>query len=100
MAFYTKADAGGGAGESYRRWWDYTKAYDEMIRATDSPHAPWWIVDSNDKKAARIDCITHILKSIPYERVEIDEPMFRKRQKRPDDYVADTTARNFVPGAF
>jgi polyphosphate kinase 2 len=44
--------------QSYRRWWDYTKAYDEMIRATDSPHAPWWIVDSNDKKSARINCIT------------------------------------------
>ncbi|NRQ12838.1 polyphosphate kinase 2 [Ensifer sesbaniae] len=86
--------------ESYRRWWDYTKAYDEMIRATDSPHAPWWIVDSNDKKSARINCITHLLKSIPYERVEFDEPKLGKRQKRPDDYVADSIARNFVPRVF
>lgn len=86
--------------ESYRRWWDYTKAYDEMIRATDSPHAPWWIVDSNDKKSARINCITHLLKSIPYERVEFDEPKLGKRQKRPDDYVADSIARNFVPSVF
>ena len=86
--------------ESYRRWWDYTKAYDEMIRATNSPHAPWWIVDSNDKKSARINCITHLLKSIPYERVEFDEPKLGKRQKRPDDYVADTTARNTVPSVF
>ena len=86
--------------ESYRRWWDYTKAYDEMIRATDSPHAPWWIVDSNDKKSARINCITHLLKSIPYERVEFDEPKLGKRQNRPDDYVADTTARNTVPSVF
>ena len=86
--------------ESYRRWWDYTKAYDEMIRATDSPHAPWWIVDSNDKKSARINCITHLLKSIPYERVKFDEPKLGKRQKRPDDYIADTTARNTVPSVF
>ena len=86
--------------ESYRRWWDYTKAYDEMIRATDSPHAPWWIVDSNDKKSARINCITHLLKSIPYKRVKFDEPKLGKRQKRPDDYVADTTARNTVPSVF
>ena len=86
--------------ESYHRWWDYTKAYDEMIRATDSPHAPWWIVDSNDKKSARINCVTHLLKSIPYERVEFDEPKLGKRQKRPDDYVADTTARNTVPSVF
>jgi polyphosphate kinase 2 len=53
--------------ESYRRWWDYTKAYEEMIRATDTAHAPWWVVDSNDKKAARINCITHLLQQIPYE---------------------------------
>ena len=86
--------------QSYRRWWDYTKAYDEMIRATDSPHAPWWIVDSNDKKSARINCITHLLKSIPYERVKFDEPKLGKRQKRPDDYIADTTARNTVPSVF
>ena len=86
--------------QSYRRWWDYTKAYDEMIRATDSPHAPWWIVDSNDKKSARINCITHLLKSIPYERVKFDEPKLGKRQKRPDDYIADTTARNTVPSGF
>ena len=86
--------------QSYRRWWDYTKAYDEMIRATGSPHAPWWIVDSNDKKSARINCITHLLKSIPYERVKFDEPKLGKRQKRPDDYIADTTARNTVPSVF
>ncbi|MGO7448233.1 polyphosphate kinase 2 [Rhizobium ruizarguesonis] len=86
--------------ESYHRWWDYTKAYDEMIRATDSLHAPWWIVNSNDKKSARINCITHLLKSIPYERVTFDEPKLGKRQKRPDDYVADTTARNTVPSVF
>ncbi|WP_244514719.1 polyphosphate kinase 2 [Ensifer sp. LCM 4579] len=83
--------------ESYRRWWDYTRAYDEMIRASDTLHAPWWIVASNDKKAARISCITHILKSIPYERIKFDAPKLGKRQKRPDDYVADTTVRNMVP---
>ena len=75
--------------ESYRRWWDYTAAYDEMIRMTDTPHAPWWIVDSNDKKAARINCITHLLASIPYEKVKYEEPKLGKRQKRPDDYAAD-----------
>ncbi len=86
--------------ESYRRWWDYTKAYDEMIRATDSPHAPWWIVDSNDKKSARINCIAHLLKSIPYTRLKFDEPKLGKRQKRPGDYIPDSTARNNVPNLF
>ena len=86
--------------ESYRRWWDYTKAYNEMIRATDSPHAPWWIVDSNDKKSARISCLTHLLQQIPYEKVKFDAPRLGKRQKRPDDYEPDRTARNLVPSVF
>jgi polyphosphate kinase len=86
--------------ESYRCWWDYTKAYDEMIRVTDTRHAPWWIVDSNDKKSARINCITHILQSIPYERVKFEKPKLGKRQKRPDDYVLETGARNIVPSVF
>ena len=96
------------ASGSSRRWtWNPTaaggttrKAYDEMLRQTDTPHAPWWIVNSNDKKAARINCITHLLQSIPYEKVKYDEPKLGKRQKRPDDYVADRTARNVVPAAF
>jgi polyphosphate kinase len=86
--------------ESYRRWWDYSRAYDEMIRLTDTPHAPWWIVDSNDKKAARINCLTHLLASIPYQKVKYEEPKLGKRQNRPADYVADRTARNVVPAVF
>ncbi|MCZ0961058.1 polyphosphate kinase 2 [Paracoccus benzoatiresistens] len=86
--------------ESYRRWWDYTKAYDEMIRLTDTPHAPWWIVDSNDKKAARINCISHLLSSIPYKKVKFDVPDLGKRQKQPEDYTPDRTPRNFVPAVF
>jgi len=86
--------------ESYRRWWDYSRAYDEMITLTDTPHAPWWIVNSDDKKAARINCITHILNSIPYERVAFEEPKLGKRQKRPADYESDPIARNMVPAVF
>ncbi len=86
--------------ESYRRWWDYTKAYGEMISATDTPAAPWWIVPSDDKKAARINCISHILKTIPYERIPFEEPKLGKRQKRPDDFVEETRARNIVPAVF
>ena len=86
--------------ESYRRWWDYTRAYDEMIRLTDTPHAPWWLVDSNDKKAARINCITHLLAQIPYEKVKYEEPKLGKRQKRPRDFTPDPSPRNVVPSAF
>jgi polyphosphate kinase len=83
--------------ESYRRWWDYTRAYDEMIRMTDSQLAPWWIVPSDNKKRARINCISHILKSIPYERVKFEEPELGKRQKRPSGFIDDTSPRNVVP---
>jgi len=83
--------------ESYNRWWEYTRAYDEMIRATDTRQAPWWIVPSNDKKRARINCIAHILSQIPYEHVPFDIPKFGKRQKKPSDFVDDATPRNVVP---
>ncbi|NRP69766.1 hypothetical protein ILFOPFJJ_00639 [Ensifer psoraleae] len=86
--------------ESYRRWWDYTRAYEEMIRMTDTDYAPWWIVPSNDKKRARINCISHMLASIPYERVKFAEPDLGKRQKRPEDYAADTHMRRTVPDVF
>jgi polyphosphate kinase 2 len=82
---------------SYQRWWDYTRAYDEMLKMTDSPDAPWWIVPSDDKERARINCISHILKSIPYERVKFEEPKLGRRQKRPDDYVAPEATSNVVP---
>ncbi|WEJ40646.1 polyphosphate kinase 2 [Sinorhizobium prairiense] len=86
--------------ESYRRWWDFTRAYDEMIRMTDTDYAPWWIVPSNDKKRARINCIAHILSSIPYERVKFEEPDLGKRKKRPDSFVQDTRIRRTVPNLF
>ena len=86
--------------ESYTRWWDYSAAYDEMIRLSDSPHAPWWIVPSDDKKSARINCIAHILNSIPHERVKFDKPQLGRRQKRPATYIEDATARNVVPNVF
>ncbi|MEX2696961.1 polyphosphate kinase 2 [Rhizobium mongolense] len=83
--------------ESYQRWWDYTRAYDEMLRMTDSNHAPWWIVPSDDKERARINCISHILQSIPYERVKFGAPDLGKRQKRPPDYIEDRSIRHVVP---
>jgi polyphosphate kinase 2 len=83
--------------ESYRRWWDYTEAYSEMIRMTDSLAAPWWIVPSDDKKRARINVISHILSSIPYEQVPFDKPKLGKRQTRPKDFEADIKVPRTVP---
>ncbi|UCM24806.1 polyphosphate kinase 2 [Ensifer adhaerens] len=86
--------------ESYQRWWDYSIAYDDMIRMTDTEYAPWWIVRSDDKKRARINCISHILSVIPYEKVKFDEPELGKRQKRPDDYVESPHVRRYVPNVI
>ncbi|PZR00201.1 MAG: polyphosphate kinase 2 [Cereibacter sphaeroides] len=83
--------------ESYRRWWDYTRAYSEMIHMTDTDAAPWWIVDSSDKKRARINCITHILSSIPYHEVKFQKPNLGKRQARPKDFNGGLGHRNTVP---
>jgi polyphosphate kinase len=54
---------------SYKRWYDYSKARDMMLEATDSKHAPWHIVHSDDKRRARLNCISHILQLVPFEQV-------------------------------
>ena len=53
--------------KSYSRWYDYSRARDEMFKATDTPWAPWFVIHSDDKKLARLNAITHILKHIPHE---------------------------------
>ena len=55
--------------ESVRRWWDYTAAYQRMIKATHTPEAPWHIVPADDKRRARLNLIRHLLDSIPYKKV-------------------------------
>ena len=85
--------------ESYRKWWDYTEAYAEMIQKTDTDTAPWWKVDSNDKKRARINVITHLLASIPYEHVKFKKPHLGKRQDKPKHVSPDLPFRNVVPDA-
>jgi len=53
--------------ESYSRWYDYSRARDSMLKSTDSKHAPWCIVRSDDKRRGRLNCIAHILDTIPYK---------------------------------
>ena len=71
--------------DSYSRWFDYSRARDEMFAATDTAWAPWYVVDSNDKKSARLNLIRHLLKQIPYKTVQRDKIKLPKRQK-PGDY--------------
>ncbi|WP_342729024.1 polyphosphate kinase 2 [Bradyrhizobium sp. B097] len=65
--------------ESYRRWYDYSRARDLMFKATSSKHAPWHIIRSDDKRRARLNCIAHLLKTIPYGRVRRDKVKLPRR---------------------
>jgi polyphosphate kinase 2 len=67
--------------ESYSRWYDYSRARDEMFKATDTAWAPWYVVNSNDKKRARLNLITHLLGHIEYKKVKREEVELPKRQK-------------------
>jgi polyphosphate kinase 2 (PPK2 family) len=67
--------------ESYSKWYDYSRARDEMFQATDTAWAPWYVVHSDDKKRARVNLITHLLAKIPYEKVRRDGVKLPKRQK-------------------
>jgi polyphosphate kinase 2 len=67
--------------KSYSRWYDYSRARDEMFAATDTGFAPWYVVRSDDKKRARLNMITHLLGRIPYEDVPRAKVKLPKRQK-------------------
>jgi polyphosphate kinase 2 len=68
--------------ESYRRWYDYSKARDIMFKATSSKHAPWVVVRSDDKRRARLNCIAHLLDSIPYKRIKKDKVKLPPRSEK------------------
>ena len=68
--------------ESYSRWYDYSRARDEMFQATDTAWAPWYVVKSDDKKRARLNLITHLLGRIPYKKVPREKVTLPKRQKQ------------------
>src|SRR5690349_18666305 len=68
--------------ESYRLWYDYSRARDLMFKATHSEHAPWTIVRSDDKRRARLNCIAHILKMIPSKNVSREKVRLPKRSSK------------------
>jgi len=86
--------------KSYSRWYDYSRARDDMFRFTDTPWAPWYVARSDDKKRARINIISHILKHVPHEPLPREKIKLPDRQKAGDykdpdypyKYVADVTA--------
>ena len=86
--------------KSYSRWYDYSKARDAMFAATDTVFAPWWVVDSNDKKRARLNIISHLLDQVPYEKVDAPKVVLPRRGKRPADYVDPPAPPHTVPQRY
>jgi polyphosphate kinase len=85
--------------ESYSRWYDYSRARDDMFKATDSSWAPWYVVHSDDKKKARLNLITHLLSKVPYKKVKRDKVKLPKRQK-PHGYKEPDYPYKVVPEKF
>jgi polyphosphate kinase 2 len=87
--------------ESYARWYSYSRARDMMLEATDTQDAPWYIVRSDDKRRARLNCISHFLKLIPYEEVPHDKVKLPKRSAKGEyDDQAILKGRTFVPEKY
>ncbi len=82
--------------KSYSRWYDYSRARDEMFKATDTPWAPWYVVNSNDKERARLNTITHLLAHIPYEGAPREKVNLPERQKA-HGYKEPDYPYKFVP---
>lgn len=86
---------------SRSKWFDYSRARDMMLKATDTKFAPWHILRSDDKKRARLNCITHLLRLIPYKRLPRPEIKLPKRSmKHSYDDQAALKDRNFVPEKY
>jgi len=87
--------------ESFRRWYDYSKARDMMLKSTDSKHAPWHVVHSDDKKRARLNCISHILSLIPYKEIRRKKVKLPKRSNKGKyDDRASLKKANLVPKKY
>jgi polyphosphate kinase 2 len=82
---------------SRSRWFDYSRARDLMLKATDTKEAPWYILRSDDKKRARLNCLAHILSLIPYKKVKHDKVKMPKRSMKGSyDDQASLAGRKFV----
>lgn len=87
--------------ESYARWYSYSKARDMMLEATDTDASPWHIVRSDDKRRARLNCISHLLNSIPFKKTPKEEVKLPKRKdKGKYDDQATLAGRRFVPATY
>jgi polyphosphate kinase len=82
------------------RWIDYSRAKDDMFAYTDIKEAPWWVVDADNKKLARLNCISHLLSQIPYQDLTPDPIVLPPRQSDVGYVRPPITSQNFVPAVY
>lgn len=85
--------------ESHKRWYDYSRARDAMFAATDTPESPWHVVDSNVKRRARLNIISHLLSIVPYQEVPREKIKLPKRQTK-SDYVESGYPFRWIPARY
>ena len=86
---------------SLEKWYEYSRARDRMLKATDTKHAPWYLIRSDNKRAARLNCISHLLSLIPYKKVKRDKVKLPARSnKYKYDDQATLKGRRFIPEKF
>jgi polyphosphate kinase 2 len=85
--------------ESHRRWYDYSRAKDAMFAATDTPQSPWYVVQTDDKERARLNCISHLLSVVPWKRIPQDKIKLPKRQK-PHGYKEPDWNYRWIPEKY
>ncbi|HMF23007.1 MAG TPA: polyphosphate kinase 2 [Pseudolabrys sp.] len=85
--------------ESHRRWYDYSRARDAMFVATDTKVSPWYVVDADDKRRARLNCIEHLLSLIPYKKIDREKIVLPPRQKS-NGYKEPDYNYKFVPKKY
>ena len=87
--------------ESRKRWVEYSKAKDEMFAYTDTKTSPWYAVQADDKKRARLNCISHLLNKIPYEEIKKDVITKLPPREEHKSYVrTPMEEQSFVPGKY
>ena len=85
--------------ESHRRWYDYSRARDAMFAATDTQQSPWYVVQTNDKERARLNCISHLLSVVPWKKIPMEKVTLPKRQK-PKGYKAPDWNYRWIPEKY
>jgi polyphosphate kinase len=87
--------------ESFRRWYEYSRARDKMLEATDTKHAPWHLIRSDNKRNARLNCISHLLSLIPYKKAPREKVKLPKRSDKGSyDDQASLKGHHFIPERY